>query len=322
MRRGFWVATILASALCAATIARAEPTPAERETARRLMDEGKEKTKQNDLKGALAAYQKAHAIMHVPTTGVALARTHLALGHLIEARDTALEVSRFPRERGEPAVFEQARSEARDLEAQVKPRIPTLRIKVNGGPPASFNIDGASVSIALLEAPVAVNPGHHVVTAVSKDGGEGSAEVDVLESEQKAVEVTLAGTAPKATDHGPAAPPPEQSPSGGGAGKVLAIGGFGLAIVGVGVGTVTGLLARSAADRVKPACENNICDPSVKSDLDSSRSLATVSTVAFIAGGVGVAMGVVGLLLPSARPATGFVRPSVGPGSIGVEGAF
>lgn len=320
MRKTLWLATLLAS-LCTATIAHAEPTAAERETARRLMDEGKEKTKQNDLKGALAAYQKAHAIMHVPTTGLALARTHLALGHLVEARDTALEVSRFPREKGEPAVFEQARSDARDLEAQVKPRIPTLRIKVTGGQPASFNVDGAAVSIALLDTPVTVNPGHHVVTAASKDGPEGSAEVDVAESEQKNVEITLPAAAARADRSSPA-PPQEASSGGGGAGKVLMFGGFGLGIVGAGVGTVTGLLAMSAADKVKPACENDICDPSVKSDLDSSRSLATISTIGFIAGGVGIAMGIVGLLLPSPKPAAAFVRPSVGTASIGLEGAF
>ena len=47
----------------------------DRETARAHMDEGKAFTKSGELERALEAYQKAHDLMHVPTTGMAVART-------------------------------------------------------------------------------------------------------------------------------------------------------------------------------------------------------------------------------------------------------
>src|SRR5436190_23509399 len=59
--------------LCPA-VARAEPSAADKETARSLMDEGDRKFAAKDYKGALDAYQGAHAIMGVPTTGLEVAK--------------------------------------------------------------------------------------------------------------------------------------------------------------------------------------------------------------------------------------------------------
>lgn len=55
--------------------------------------------------------------MHVPTTGIALARAHAVAGNLVEARDAALEVGPMPHESGEPALFDAARKSAKELEA-------------------------------------------------------------------------------------------------------------------------------------------------------------------------------------------------------------
>ena len=51
--------------------AMAAPNAAERETARRLMDEGRERSRVGDKERAVEAFQKAHNIMKVPTTGIA-----------------------------------------------------------------------------------------------------------------------------------------------------------------------------------------------------------------------------------------------------------
>ena len=74
--RKIWSLTLaaaLAAALAVSSVAEAAPTAAERETARRLMDEGKARLKANEVARAIEAFQKAHDIMHVPTTGMALA---------------------------------------------------------------------------------------------------------------------------------------------------------------------------------------------------------------------------------------------------------
>jgi hypothetical protein len=290
----------------------AKPTAAQRETARRLMDEGKAHTHEGDLPGALDAYKKAHAIMHVPTTGYAVARTQLALGHLVEARDVALEVVRMPHETArEPAAFEEARKRSHELEVSLKARIPSLEIVVKGGRAAKVTIDDVDVAQLLLGEPIAVNPGKHVVVAKNADGVEDRGEATLAERESKQVVLTLPEPKPVAA----VAPAPEvkaPEPAGGAgaetpraprttAANVLVFGGFGLAAAGAIAGSVAGVLALSKAGDVKPQCESDVCDPAAKTDLDGARTMATISTIGYAVAGAGAIAGVVGLVLPRRR---------------------
>ena len=335
-RSRFVVATAIALTVLAARSgdAMAAPSAAERETARRLMDEGKERSRSGDKERAVEAYQKAHDIMKVPTTGIALAKAQLVVGHLVEARDVALEVARMPRENGEPAIFEKARKEAKELEASIKPRIPTVRIIVKGGPATRVSVDGGDVASLLLGEPVAMNPGKHSIVARNADGAEKRAEVELGERDGKEVELTLPVPTPAVV----VAPVPERSHAGSETDRgrttpasLLVFGGFGLAVAGLAVGGVTGALTLSKAGDVKTQCANGICDPAAKSDLDSASSLATISTVGFAVAGAGALCGVVGLLLPRTHvETTQTALPSgerraavwIGPGSMGVRGSF
>jgi hypothetical protein len=302
----------------------AAPTAAQRETARRLMDEGKEKTRAGDLTRALEAYRKANDLMKVPTTGYALARAHLALGHLVEARDVALEVVRLPRESNEPAVFDDARKKSKELEASLKPRIPTVKIIIKGGPATRVTVDDGEVAQLLLGEPVAVNPGKHVVVAKNADGVAASADVDLAERDAKEVDLSLPAAKPVVVS----APVPEAKPKDeaprerSDAATGLIYGGFGLAAAGLVVGAVTGAIAFSKADTVKGQCENKICDPAAKSDLDGASSMATISTIGFVAAGVGAACGMIGLILPKSSPSGSALQWNVGPAGAEVRGTF
>lgn len=75
-------------------------------------------------------------------------------------------------------------------------------------------------------------------------------------------------------------------------------GGFGVGVVGVAIGAVTGAMTLSKASDVEPQCANNICAPTAKDDLESANTLSTVSTIAFAVGGAGILAGAIGLLLP------------------------
>jgi hypothetical protein len=323
---GSRAALVLAAILLAPT-ALAAPSAAERETARRLMDEGKKKTRTKDLEGALSAYEKAHAIMHVPTTGLALATTQMALGNLIEAREAALEVIRMPEEKDEPAVFGKARDKARELDAQLKERIPTVMIAVDGGPATEVTVDGIVVAPALLGAPVALNPGTREIVARNADGA--SARTTVELSEKDTIEVTLTLPAPAvvtareprsgASWEGEASSS-ERTP----VANVLVLGGFGVAVAGAVLGSVTGALAFGKAGDVKPQCENGICDPAAESDLEGARTMATVSTVGFAVAGAGALAGIAGLLLPRTAKEPGARQTSLwfGPAGGGIRGTF
>ena len=60
--------------------------------------------------------------MHVPTTGLAVARTQAALGLLVEARDTALGVTRIPVIPKEPPVIGEGRKQADNLGERARRR--------------------------------------------------------------------------------------------------------------------------------------------------------------------------------------------------------
>jgi hypothetical protein len=311
------------------------PTAAEKETARGMMDSGHARRDAGDHKGALELFQGADSIMHVPVTGIEVAREQVALGHLVEARDTLQVVLRLPAENGEPEVFRAARKDASTLDDSLVKRIPALQITVSGNA-AQVILDGRPVPLPALVAPFKVDPGHHVVVAMA-EGGEPKKEVgvDVGEGETRSVELTLperteappqasqdnAGTAA----HEGAAP---TAPSGS-AVPWLRWGGVGLAAVGIGAGTITGLIAISSKSSADKGCVNNMCPPSTWSDVNSARTTSTLSTIAFSVGGGGVVLAVISYLIAPAKPqasSTGTqgatFAPWLGLGSAGFSGAF
>ncbi|MDC3955534.1 PEGA domain-containing protein [Polyangium jinanense] len=205
-------ATLLAPSLALA----AEPSSADKETARNLMKEGDAKFASKDYAGALKAYQAAHAIMQVPSTGLPLARAQIERGLLVEARDTLLQVSRHPKDANEPAAFVKAREEAADLAQKLATRIPSLVIVVEGvsSDVAAVAVDGASIPSAALSAPRKVNPGSHTVTASASGFHAASATVNVKEGANEKVTLKLVpadGSKPP-----PAPSSPAQAIQGGG----------------------------------------------------------------------------------------------------------
>ena len=88
------IAVLLVAAVAAVTPAANAQSAADRETARALMKRGDTAFDAADYRAALEAYETAHGIMQVPSTGVALARTQEKLGLLLEARNTVLAVAR------------------------------------------------------------------------------------------------------------------------------------------------------------------------------------------------------------------------------------
>lgn len=331
----------------AASEARAAPSAADKEAARKFMDEGTARIKSGEPQRALEAFQKAHELMHVPTTGLAVAKAHLAIGHLVEAREAAVDVARTQRDANEPPVFEKARKSAREIEAEVKARIPSLKIKVKGGKPSKVAVDDVEVPLALIVEPVPVNPGRRVVTAKGSDGTEARSNIEVAEKETKEVELTL--TYPTSND--PTAKPApekpaEKTPASAGATdkpKVrgfgdedvaskdqrrtpladgLIWGGFAFGIAGIGAGTVTGLMTLGKASEVSQQCESNICAPAAQKELESATLFATISTIAFAVGVAGVGAGILGLAIPKQGEQRKRVGFTIHPTMNGLGGTF
>jgi hypothetical protein len=261
--------------LSTAGVAQAEPTAAEKETARSLMSEGRSRRERNDLPGALESFRAADALMHVTTTGLEVARSQIALGQLVEARDTLRQVMRIPAKDSDPRPFVEARANAQAMDEDLASRIPGIRIVLRGaveGSAPGVSVDGVTVPAAALGAPFKVNPGHHVVAAVS-GAARAQQQVDVAERALQTVTIELPAAA--ATSAGPAESTPDDvtrdEEHHGGPMRVLAIGGFGLAAAGIALGSVTGVMSLSATSRAKNDCVDNRCPPSTAGDLDTAR---------------------------------------------------
>jgi hypothetical protein len=322
--------------LCPA-IAHAEPSASDKETARSLLDEGDRKYASKDFKGALDAYQGAHAIMGVPTTGIEVAKAQEALGLLVEARDTLLSISRLPVQPREPAAFTKARDDAKARAPGIAARIPAVRFTVSGPQPGAdlaVSVDGQALPSASATLPRKVNPGHHRVTVSSPGFAEQTREVDVEEGKETALTFALApgaggaapaaGPAPASEGTAPGAPAADSGKTEKSSLAYVGLGIGALGVAGVVVGTVFGLKASSKWDDAKALCNPypTNCGTDGSSLGKDAQSAATISTVGFVVGAVGLATGAVLWFAAPEKKTESGVALGVGPTSVMLKGAF
>jgi hypothetical protein len=306
--------------------ARAEPTAAEKETARGLMAEGRDLRDRHELKGALKSFVAADSIMRVPTTALEVARTQAALGLLVEARETLHRLASLPQAANDPQPFRDARAEADKLDDELQRRIGAIRFDVRKPADSGelvLSVDGVPLLSSILDVPFRSNPGHHLV--VGKLGATDiMREIDVREVETTTVvldftRVSVAGA--RSDGNTPAAESTERRRT-----HPLVYVGFGVGAAGVVVGTVTGALALSSKKSAERGCLAGQCPPSTWSDLDHMDTYASVSTVSFVFAGLGVACGVTTLVLtrPSATSGASapVVRITAAPRGLVLSGGF
>jgi len=303
-------------------VAAAEPSAAEKETARKLVKSGRAKKQAGDAKAALEDFKAAHAIMGVPTTGLELGKAQLEGGLLVEARDTLLAVSRSTPAPGESPLFAKARAEAKALAKDVEPKIPQLKLALEKAPKGvRLLIDDHEVPEAAIAAPLSVNPGKHVVVArLGESEKRAEVSLEMGQSHELALDLSALAPAPEKKR------PPKQPASTGGPWVYV---GFGVAGAGVLVGSVTGIMALSKTASAEEGCVDDRCPPSTHDDIDAGRTLGTVSTVAFAVAVLGAGVGVYALLSSDEKPPADDrgsrsprVEAWVGVGSAGVRGAF
>jgi hypothetical protein len=293
------------------------------ESARELIAEARRLQAAGRAAQALEKLEAAYALVRSPVTGMELAKAHLALGHLVEARALAVSVATMPVAQAETDYSKKARVEAVELANALEPRIPSLRIILEGVPAdrvATVTVDGETIPPAALGEPRKVNPGVHEVVARVDDGPPASASVTVAEKERR--DVTLVPTVPPKRER-PAPPsPPGQAPPSRGV-PTPAVAGM---IVG-GAGLLAGTIAGATAAGMTASLECSItkeCGPSEWGKLDAAKAVATTSTIAFVVGGVAAAFGLSYWLFSSAaQPArAGWIAPTISPTFAGVHGAF
>jgi hypothetical protein len=234
------------------------------------------------------------------------------------------------------AAGSKARQDLATERAQaLQERLSTLTIRAMSGEDTSAHLevrrDGVALQEAELGAPIPVDPGEHVIEAVAPGKQAWSSKVQVgadaakVSVEIPALQTTAAGakteTPASTTTPGSTSEPPADKPSSGSTMRTTGLVFGGVGIVGIGLGTFFGLQASSKWSDAKKECTDYPYDcGAAGTDLRSSaRSAATVSTVAFIAGGALLATGVV---LYFTAPKKQSVALAIGPGSAFVKGSF
>jgi hypothetical protein len=199
--------------------------------------------------------------------------------------------------------------------AALEPKLAKLTIRVNE-PADKIEVsrDGAHTSPASWGVAIPVDVGTHTVqatapgrkpfkttVAISRDGDRDEVVVPKLQA-QPAVSASAPGS-------------PSGAATAGSAGSSQRTMGFvvgGIGVVGLAVGAVTGLIAIGKNNDSKQACPNDgACGSSDAVDAaDGARQFGTISTIAFIAGGVGAALGTVLVLTaPSSSSERASAKP-------------
>lgn len=298
----------------------AAPSYKDRIEAQKLVKEAKKLEKAEDWMAARDTYQQALDLNDTVSVRLALAEVELKLGHMLEAIDQLKAVAEHKQ-----ATYMQKKKANQQLE-DLTARVPKITVQVPPGFQGTVQIDDLELTADTLGTAVNLNPGTRTVRA--KADGYLDFEQTVVLSDGMSETVTVKMEEVPA----PAAPEDEETVKVSTSGvsdstrKTAAYVSLGVGGVGLVVGTAFGLMARSTRKDLDAACVNNVCSEAQRSDYDSGKSKATISTIGFIAGGVGVGVGAVLLLTGSkskeAPPTSACVQPYVGLASLGVEGRF
>jgi hypothetical protein len=269
-----------------------------------------------------------------------IARAYAKLGKLVSAQDAYLKIARERLPPEAPGPFREAWAAAERELGELEPRIPQLTIQVEGATSESVRVtmDGQPVPSALLGIAHPADPGAHEISVEATGGQRVTRSLTLAAGARETVVLTLAPPGPSAQPPPPVprptgAPPPPEPPSRSFLSEpAVAYTALGVGVVGLGIGTaylVSYLGAKDDADSAFRACLPD-CDATERShvrELDSrAAQRGTVSTIAMVVGGLGVAGGVTLLIVGSRKQSEGTrgmtVCPYLAGSAVGLWGRY
>jgi hypothetical protein len=210
---------------------------------------------------------------------------------------------------------------------EVNAQIPTILFAVKDASGSDLvavkvTMDGEKLAERLEGTALAIDPGEHTFTFETAGQPPVTRKLLIQEAQKDRREsIVLGSPAGAVTPPPPAPPPPAPVASGMGTQKVLALVAGGLGIAGVGVGSAFGLVAMSKKNDAQNACPAACATPDGVDKWKDAESTGNVSTIAFVAGGVLAAAGVVlWLTAPSGDAASTGV--GLTPRGVLLEGAW
>ena len=290
----------------------------ERGVARELAQEGDGLQRAGRYAEALEKFERAEKIVAAPTHLVRIAECQAALGKLVEAAESYRHAQRIPVPAEAPAVLLRAEEEAQRELVALEPRVPklTLTITPRAAVGLEVEIDGHPLNVAVVGEPIPLDPGRHEVVVRASGGAAFRGDVRLADGEVKELAVALGG----GLQHGGTT----------NVGRPVGLVAAGAGVVGLVVGSVLGLVAKSTYDDALAYCPNGPPSPCGREGVaggETAHNEATAATVAFVLGGVLLAGGTTLFLVASRERAisigpTGFAEgPGVGVG-LDVRGAW
>jgi hypothetical protein len=266
-----------------ASAAHPEPTASEAAAARTLFDEARKLMKQGKYAEACPKLEEGARLN--PGIGMRfnLASCWEHIGKTASAWSLYLDVAAAAKLAKQPDREKEARKAASKLEAKLSKLVIEVPERVAG---IEIKRDGTPIGDAGLNVAAPVDPGSHIVEASAPDYEPWSTKVDVgPEKDQVTVRVPKLKAIPK-----PPPPKPVRAPDPEGLGPTrttaLILGGAG--VVGLGIGIFFGSRALSLNEESKNHCEENLCDSEGFRLRTDARRWGSGSTIAIIAGTVGV----------------------------------
>jgi hypothetical protein len=308
-----------------------------RAQARAAATQGLKALQDGRYKDALDLCTRAETLMHAPTHLLLIARAQTKLGHLVEAQEAYIKIEREHLAPSAPRAFVDAQAAATDEQAALAPRVPVLKVDVEGASPSDLQItlDGAPFSSALVGMASPINPGAHTFAVTSAAATADPATVTIAEGAKQSVTLTLKATiaAEQPSSSQPTAPvgdaTPEPAPPHPSGATTAGWIGVGVGVAGLVAGTVFVVKNHSDRNDANVFCGSSGCPESKRSEISSfdssANSAATLSWVSYGVGAAGLITG--GVLLwighgKQAAPRTGQVVPLFGTRSMGVRVTF
>jgi hypothetical protein len=242
---------------------------------------------------ALPHFVESERLDPQPKTLLNMADCEDQLSDLVHAQQHAALARDLARQSGNEELLSIAEKQLAELDKRL-PRL-TLRVASDAPPNVVVSRDGTALGSVSLGVPLPINPGNHVVTVSAPGHADARYEIRLAEGAQQTLDVRAGAAQPT-----PSPPSPEQAPvtpraSSGSLQKTFAWVSLGIGVVGVGVGSVFGVLAikKNHDSNAGGHCDSTGCDATGKSLRNEALGDATISTVAFAVGLVAIAGGIV-----------------------------
>jgi len=339
-----WLVCGLVAAIATLSVTAWAQTEAENKAAARLLGvEGIRLANEGDCEAAIDKLARAEHLYHAPTILGRLGECQVQVGLLVLGTENLTQVVREHLGPNPPEAFVRAQERAKQVLEQAQPKIAKLTVQVRASEGLAYRItvDGKELPSVLVGVGRPIDPGfHHLCVR-----GEGVRPFDqtVTLEEGGSEMVTLLvepdsrkppGDGPSAAASAASATSSNSDRSGDDGGETARLAGYvslGVGGVGVAVGSVFGLFATGKKSELVDVCSGGRCPPSAEDDIDSMNTSATISTVGFGVGLVGLGLGAYLLLTggqsedapaSSGDAAAVRVMPWLGPGVTGLTARF